>query len=218
MAGLKIKSILEKYFQTNPRKFSPNIRVNFQAGKGQSKVILAPIHQVHGILGGNSYSAHESGRMPMLLLMNLLGGPGMSSKLNLEIREKRGICYQIEANYSPFSDTGLYSIYFGTDTEKHEKCLELIYKELNHLKTKSLSQLYLHQSKARLKGQIALADENHSSVLISLCKSIQDYGYADSIQEIFRLIDKITIQDLLEVANSHFQEEKMFSLLIKPQE
>jgi len=213
----KLKNLMGKYFGEYASHPHTPKREQYQPQMTLNRVVNAPIHQVHGLLGGSSYSAHESGRIPMLLMMNLLGGPGMSSRLNLEIREKKGICYTIESGYTALSDTGIFSIYFGTDPEKYEKCYQLILAELNKLRTRGLSSLYLHQSKTRFKGQIALADENHGSVLISLCKSILDYGFADSIQEIFRLIDKITIQDLLEVANFHFTTEKLSSLIIKPE-
>jgi len=218
MPTMEIQKKVEKYFSDLPNGKIESSRIPFKKEVGiEKKIIQAPIHQVHGLIGGLSYSSHDSGRIPMLLLMNLLGGPGMSSRLNLEIREKRGICYQIESNYTALSDTGMFSIYFGTDPEKYEKCLELIYSELKRIREKGMSSLYLQQSKARFKGQIALADENHSSVLISLCKSIQDYGYADSIQEIFRQIDSITHTDLLKVANDHFNLDTMSSLILVPE-
>ncbi len=216
MTSQHLRPIVERFFEDIPQSKAGTVREKFNLVMTENKTLLAPIHQVHGIIGGISYSAYEKGRMPMLLLMNLLGGPSMSSRLNLEIREKRGICYQIESNYLPLSDTGIFSIYFGTDMEKYEKCLELIHKELNNLRVKGLSSLYLSQSKARFKGQIALADENHASVLISLCKSIQDYGYANSIKEIFEMVDNITLQDILEVSNRHFNLENISSLTLKP--
>lgn len=218
MSPVEVKKKVERFFVDLPDREIEKQRVPFQ-GKSEPgiKIIPCSIHQVHGLIGGLSYSFHESGRFPMLLLMNLLGGPGMSSRLNLEIREKRGICYQIEANYTPLSDTGMFSIYFGTDPEKYEKCLDLIYSEFKKLREKGMSSLYLHQSKARFKGQIALADENHSSVLISLCKSMQDYGYADSIQEIFRQIDSIRIEDLVQVAQDYLKPENLNSLILVPE-
>jgi predicted Zn-dependent peptidase len=217
MPYLELRNRVGKFFSDLPSSSFNLNRLALMPHTPQKKLIYGPVHQVHGLIGSRSYALPDSRRVPMLLLMNLLGGPGMSSRLNLEIREKRGICYQIESSYTPLSDTGMFSIYFGTDPEKYEKCLELILLELKKLRVKGLSSLYLHQSKVRFKGQIALADENHSSVLISLCKSIQDYGYADSIQEIFRQIDAISHQDILEVANDQLSEEGLSSLILLPE-
>ena len=214
----RMQILAEKYFGNLNSSEKKQAREECVSVNPIKKVVKAPIHQVHGIIGARSYSLQEPQRMAMQLIMNLLGGPGMSSRLNLEIREKRGICYQIEANYSPLSDTGIFSIYFGTDPEKYEKCISLIHKELTGLCKKGLSSLYLHQSKTRFKGQIALADENHASVLISLCKAVQDYGRADSIREIFSQIDQISNSQILEIANSQLDPKNLSSLILVPSE
>lgn len=182
------------------------------------KRVAKPISQVHGVMGRRAFSLHDDNRTTMLLINNLLGGPGMSSKLNLEIREKKGICYTIESNYSGYRDTGIFSVYFGTEASKAEKCITLIRKELRLLQTTALSPTHLQQAKQRFKGQIALAEESRSSVLISICKSIIDYGQADTIPELFKKVDAITSNEILALSADFFDPESMSTLIFEPQE
>ncbi len=141
----------------------------------------------------------------------------MSSRLNMEIREKKGICYTIDANYSPMSDAGIFSIYMGTDTEKMEKCMVLVRKELKLLCDKKLSTVALNQAKKKFIGQISLAEENHLSVLIAFCKSILDHGKADSLDKIYAKIEAVSAEDILHIANEVFDEKKLSSLLFLPE-
>ena len=123
------------------------------------------------------------------MLNNLLGGMGMSNRLNLEIREKYGIAYTIESNYTPLSDTGIFSIYFGTDAEKAEKAGKLVHKELKKLREQKLGTLQLHQAKQKFIGQIALAEENRMGLIISMAKSLLDFNYVDTLEQVFAKIN-----------------------------
>src|SRR5690606_20745176 len=122
--------------------------------------------QVHQVIGSRAYSIADSRRMGLMLLNNLLGGMGMSSKLNLVVREQHGIAYTIESSYVPFSDTGLFSIYFGTDPDKYEKANRLVLRELKKLRDSKLGSGQLHLAKKKFKGQMALGEENRLSLLI----------------------------------------------------
>jgi len=151
-----------------------------------------------------------------LLLNNLLGGMGMSSRLNLEIREKYGIAYTVESSYTTFSDTGIFSVYFGTDIEKAEKALKLVHKELKKLRDQQLGTLQLQQAKQKFIGQIALAEENRLSLIIGMAKSLLDFGSIDSLEQIFAKINAVTAADLLEISNEIFDVAKMTTLLFEP--
>ena len=140
----------------------------------------------------------------------------MSSRLNLEIREKYGIAYTIESNYGTFSDTGIFSIYFGTDKEKSDKALKLVHKELKKLRENKLGTLQLQQAKQKFIGQIALAEENRMSLLISLAKNILDFNRADSLPEVFEKINAITADELIEISNEIFDVNTMVTLLFEP--
>ncbi len=177
-----------------------------------------PINQSHCVIGNRSYPMHHKHKVGFLLLNNLLGGNGMSSRLNLEIREKYGIAYTIESNYTPMSDTGIFSIYFGTDAEKTPKALKLVERELKKLREQELGPLQLHQAKQKFIGQIALGEENRMGLIISMSKSLLDYGKVDSLEEIFAKINAVSSAQVLEIANQMFDPKLLSRLIFEPQE
>ncbi len=177
-----------------------------------------PINQAHVVLGGPAFGIHDDRKTGLLLLNNLLGGYGMSNILNLNIREKYGIAYTIESNYSLYSDTGLFSIYFGTDAEKVDKTLKLIYKELTKLKEQALSAQALEKAKNKFKGQIALAEENRMSLLIAEAKNILDYNRVVGLPEVFNKIDLVRSKEILDIANEVFSKENLSSLSFLPED
>lgn len=177
-----------------------------------------PINQAHVVLGGPAYGIHDPRKTGLLLLNNLLGGYGMSNILNLNIREKYGIAYTIESNYSLYSDTGLFSIYFGTDDEKVDKTLKLVEKELKKLKEQELSAQVLERCKNKFKGQIALAEENRMSLIIAEAKNILDYDRVVGLQEVFDKIDQVNSKEIREIANDVFSKENLSSLSFLPED
>lgn len=207
----------EQYFSKVKKHASDVIRGKPTKYKPQKLVQKKSSIQSHSVIGTRGLSIHHPDKTTMLLLSNYLGGPGMSSRLNMEIREKKGICYTIDANYTPMSDTGIFSIYMGTDAEKMEKCMLLVMKELKLLRDKKLGSLTLTQAKKKFIGQISLAEENHLSVLIAFCKSILDHGKADTLEEIYNKIEAVTATDILNLSNQLFEEENLSSLLFMPE-
>jgi predicted Zn-dependent peptidase len=181
-----------------------------------SENITKPITQTHCVLGNQAYSIHHPHKTSLLLLNNILGGTGMSSRLNLQIREKYGIAYTIESNYTPFSDTGIFSIYFGTDAEKASRALSLIHKELKKLRENRLSGIALHQAKQKFTGLIALGEENRIGLIISMARSLIDYGKVDTLEEIYEKVNAVSSDQLLEVANQIFEPSKLTTLLFEP--
>jgi len=140
----------------------------------------------------------------------------MSSRLNLEIREKYGIAYTIESNYTTLTDTGIFSIYFGTDAEKAEKASRLVHKELKKLRDQKLGTLQLHQAKEKFIGQIALAEENRMSLIISMAKSLLDFNHIDTLEDVFAKINAVTADQLLEISNEIFDIDKLITLNFEP--
>ncbi|PPL01635.1 M16 family metallopeptidase [Parapedobacter indicus] len=179
--------------------------------------IEKPINQTHYLMGGTAYSVHHPNKVGLLLLNNLLGGMGMTSRLNLVIREKHGIAYTIESNYTPLSDTGIFHIYLGTDAEKTDKALRLVSKELRKLCENQLGVMQLHQAKQKFKGQIALAEENRLSLIISLVKNLMDEGRVQTLEEVFSQIDAVEAQQLLHIANEILDERNLSSLSFFPE-
>lgn len=169
--------------------------------------------QVHAVIGCRSYSIHDTNRRTLSLLNNILGGPGMNSRLNISLREKRGYVYNVDSNVTSYSDTGIVSVYFGCDKRNINKCLNLVYKELSRIRNEKLSTAQLHAAKKQYMGQIGVMNDNHENIALSLGKSFLHYGHFNTLEEIFKKIDTITSEQLQNVANEIFDENKLFSLI-----
>lgn len=169
--------------------------------------------QAHTIIGGRSYNIHDKKRKVLHLLNNILGGPGMNSRLNISLREKKGYVYNVESNMTSYTDTGIFSIYFGSDKRNAEKCISLINKELKTLREKHLSSSQLAAAKKQLIGQTGIASDNHENLALSLGKSFLRYNHFNSMEEITRKIESITVNELIEVANEIFNEDNLSYLI-----
>jgi len=181
-----------------------------------NKQFPKPISQAHTIIGSQAYSLHHPYKTGLLLLNNLLCGTGMSSILNLQIREKHGIAYSIESGYSPLSDTGIFTLYFGTDKEKVEKALSLIYKEFKKIKEKPLTESQLQKSKNKFIGQIALGEENRIGLIVSMAKSLIDYDKIDSLETVFKKIEAVTTTEMAAIAEEILDEKNLSILTFYP--
>ena len=155
---------------------------------------------------------HHKDRTALVLVNNLLGGPAMNSRLNLAIREKYGFTYNLESNYAIFTDTGLFSVYMGTDSKYLERCVELVQKELTLLKTKSLGSMQLQTAKQQLIGNIALAQESKVNLMLSLGKSILLFNKVDKLSDIYKKIESISAQKILDISNQVFETKQLSRL------
>ncbi len=171
------------------------------------------LHQAHVIIGARTYSLHHENRTGLYLLNNLLGGPGMNSRLNLSLREKQGLVYTIESNLTTYSDTGILSIYFGCDPKSKEKCIELTQKELQKLCKDKLSTTQLTAAKKQLKGQLGISADHSENIALGLGKSFLHRNKYDNLQEIYSKIDKLTADKLLEIANEILDDKNLFRLI-----
>ncbi len=212
----KVIRLAEKTFGRLPGNEPKRDRQQLNTYQPKQVRLEKPINQSHCVIGNRSYSTYHPSKTAFLLLNNMLGGNGMSSRLNLELREKYGIAYTIESNYTPMSDTGAFSIYFGTDTEKTPKALRLVERELKKLKEHKLGPLQLHQAKQKFIGQIALGEENRMGVIIMMCKNLLDYGRVNSLEEVFAKINAVNAEHMLEVANEMFDRDLLSSLIFEP--
>jgi predicted Zn-dependent peptidase len=211
----KLVKLVDKYLGGIKANTSVKTRKKPGAILGAEVIIQKPISQTHCIIGGPAYHAAHPNRFGLLLLNNLLGGMGMSSRLNLEIREKYGIAYTIESGYTPFTDSGIFSIYFGTDAEKSAKALKLVHKELKKLRDNKLGTLQLQQAKQKFIGQIALAEENRLSLIISMAKSLVDFNRIDSLEQVFEKINAVTADELLAISNEIFDVSRLTTLMFE---
>jgi predicted Zn-dependent peptidase len=214
----KLCNLFAKVFQDIPHNTNTKNRKQIPGNNPLTRKQQQSIAQTHCVIGNHAYSLHNDKRTALSLLNNILGGNGMTSRLNLEIREKHGIAYTIESNYVAFGDTGLFSIYFGTDTEKANKALKLIHKELNRLRDSRLTETGLHRAKQKFTGQIALAEENKLSLIIAMSKSLLDYGKADTLDEVFAKINAVTSGQILDIANDIFNPAQLTTLIFEPSE
>ena len=165
------------------------------------------------MMGTEAYRSDHDDRIGLFLLSNLLGGPGMNARLHMTLRERHGYTYNVETNYSSFSDTGLFSIYLGMDERYLNKCIDLTHKELRLLREKGLGTLQLHKAKQQILGQVAIGQENNQSQMLGIGKSILTNDEVRTWKEITDKIEALTSKQLLRIANE-ILNEKDFSYLI----
>ena len=171
--------------------------------------------QNHCIIGNLAYDLKDKRRMGMFLLNNILGGQGLNSRLNLSLREKNGLAYNVESSYNPYLDTGIFSIYFGTDSQYLNKSISIAMAELKKLRTTKLGNIQLSKAKNQIKGYLARGYENHESLMLSLGKSLLIFDKIDSIEDICKKIDNVTASDLIVTANDIFEPENLSTLIYK---
>lgn len=173
--------------------------------------------QAYSILGIPAYDEANANRWKLSLLTNLLGGPGLNSRLNIAIREKYGFTYHIESGYQPYSDAGLFHCYLGSEKKYIQKSVSLVLKELKKIKEQKLGTLQMSRFKNQYLGQMVMAEENRSSLMVHLGKGILTEGYAKSLDEIVKEIEKITAEELLETANEILNLEQLSYLTYLPE-
>ena len=174
------------------------------------------VHQVHALIGAHTFGLEDDRRRAMVLMNNLLGGPALNSRLNLNIREKHGYCYYIESNYTPYSDCGTIQIYFGTDKRHQRRVSRLILAELNRLKDQKLTERTLQGAKKQLLGQIALAQENRVNYMLSLGKSLLNFDRIDNIDQVVGEVESITADEIQDLAKETFDKSKLSFLSYVP--
>lgn len=172
-------------------------------------------YQNHCIMGNLAYDLKDKRRMGMFLLNNILGGQGLNSRLNLSLREKNGLAYNVESSYNPYYDIGIFSIYFGTDSQFLNKSISIAMAELKKLRTLKLGAIQLSKAKNQIKGYLVRGYENHESLMLSLGKSLLIFNKIDSIEVLCRKIDAVTASELLETANDIFEPSKISTLIYK---
>ncbi|ALL04049.1 zinc protease [Pedobacter sp. PACM 27299] len=205
-----------KYYSEIPENRHKDTRTAPEKAPLAKVILEKPISQAHVMLGSQAYSLHHPYKTGLLLLNNIVGGTGMSSILNLQIREKYGIAYTIETGYSPLSDTGIFTLYFGTDKEKVERALSLIFKEFKKLKDNPLTEVQLQKAKNKFIGQIALGEENRIGLIISMAKSLIDYNHIEDLQAVFSRIQSVTTTDMANITHEILDESNLSALTFYP--
>ena len=182
---------------------------------GQTIVMQKNTHQAHVMIGTRAYDVNDDRRMPLYLLNNMLGGPGMNAKLNLALREHNGLVYTVESTMVSYGDTGTWSIYFGCDEHDVKRCLRLVRKELDKFMQKPLSDAQLKAAKKQIKGQIGVACDNRENFALDFGKSFLHYGWEKNVDRLYEQVDEITAAQIQAVAQELFDKDRLTTLIFK---
>ena len=180
-------------------------------------IINAPLtnhHQAHVMLGAKAYAFADERRIPLYLLNNILGGPGMNARLNISLRERNGLVYTVESSMVSYSDTGAWSVYFGCDHHDVKRCLRLVHHELDRLMQHPLSDRQLAAAKRQLKGQLTIACDNREQFALDFGRNFLHYDQGRDITDLLAQIDGISAPQLLEVAQDIFRPDHLQQLII----
>ena len=172
-------------------------------------------HQAHVMIGNRAYSATHPLRIPLYLLNNMLGGPGMNARLNVILRERRGLVYSVESSMVCYGDTGLWAVYFGCDPHDVNRCVRLVKGEFKRLMEKPLSEKTLAAAKKQIKGQLAVACDNNENFAIDFGKSFLHFGDEKDIEKLYQKIDAVTAEQIQQVAKEIFDKDSLATLVIK---
>ena len=220
------KSFLSEERRVKSEKFnSPEAQAQFNiqhstfntqhSFKGQTIVMQKNTHQAHVMIGTRAYDVNDSRRMPLYLLNNMLGGPGMNAKLNLALREHNGLVYTVESTMVAYGDTGIWSIYFGCDEHDVKRCLRLVRKELDKFMLKPLSEAQLKAAKKQIKGQIGVACDNRENFALDFGKSFLHYGWEKNVDRLYEQVDEITAEQIQAVAQELFDKDRLTTLIFR---
>jgi predicted Zn-dependent peptidase len=205
--------LAEKYFGGIPEKVRTKKRSDLYNYKPETRIVQKDTFQAHCIIGNLSPDVFSPKRMPMILLNNIMGGPSMNSRLNMVLRERNGMAYNVESSYTSYFDTGEFTVYFGTDKENMNHALRLVNKEFRKIKEQPMGILQLSRAKKQLLGQLAISTENREDLMLSLGKSLLFFNRVDSMEVIFERIEKIGSAEIIDIANEVFDEPQS-SILI----
>ena len=220
------KSFLSEERRVKSEKFnSPEAQAQFyiqhstfntqHSFEGQTIVMQKNTHQAHVMIGTRAYDVNDDRRMPLYLLNNMLGGPGMNAKLNLALREHNGLVYTVESTMVAYGDTGVWSIYFGCDEHDVKRCLRLVRKELDKFMQKPLSEAQLKAAKKQIKGQVGVACDNRENFALDFGKSFLHYGWEKNVDRLYEQVDEITAEQIQTVAQELFDKDRLTTLIFK---
>ena len=190
-----------------------NQELGIQSRESRVRVFKRHTHQTHIMLGGRCYPIGHPKQLTMYLLNNILGGGSMSSRLYLSLREKHGLVYNVDSQATPLSDTGYWNIYMACEPQHKDQCMELCRAELRKLRDTRMSSSQLERALRQLQGQMAISAENQENNALAMAKQMMYYGHAPQWEETFVKLQDITAQQLQEVANEVYAEERLFTLM-----
>ena len=208
----KIVKWAESLFSTLPAHSSPQKRKVPTLSSASSLTMSKETHQAHVMIGSHAFSMFDEKRIPMFLLNNIIGGPGMNNRLNVSLREHNGLVYSVESNITSYTDTGLFSIYFGTDPKNKEKAIRLVHREIEKLHETKVTDKQLTAAKKQALGQLGVSIDNREGVFLNMGKSFLHYNFFASMEEVFNQINDITAEGILDIAQTVLAPDKLFML------
>jgi len=213
ISAKKFFHLAQRYFDRLEPNLRPSGRVRFSSYQPRLKKVEKNTFQAHCIIGGEAFDVYHPERLPLVLLNSILGGQSGNSRLNLSLRERNGIAYNLESSYTAYTDTGTLTIYFGTDPENLERALSLIYKEISLLQNKALGGLQLSKARKQLIGQLAMSQENHEDLMLAIGKSMLVFNKVEGLEDIYKKISEISASQMMEVANRLLEPSKLSTLI-----
>ena len=209
----RVKRLAEKYLTDVQEKRSAIANVVKSSYEPFEKVVRKHTSQAHVMVGCPSYDLSDDRRLPMSLLNNIIGGPSLNSRLNLLLREKNGMAYNIESTYTSYSDSGLLSIYFGTEERNREKCTDLVYAELKRLREVPFTKIQLEKYKKQLIGQMTIMQENRENLVLSMAKSILYFNKFETLEYVYNQLGEVTPAVISEVMNDVLRADRLSMLV-----
>ncbi len=209
----KFFHLAQRYFERLKANLRPDKRVRFASYVPKVKNVEKGTFQAHCILGGEAFDVYHPERLRLVLLNSILGGQSGNSRLNLSLRERNGIAYNLDSSYTAYTDTGTLTIYFGTDPENLERALKLINREISLLQNKVLGDLQLSKARKQLIGQLAMSQENHEDLMLAIGKSMLIFNKVESLEDIYKQISDITASQLMETANRILEPGNLSTLI-----
>ncbi|MCK5067206.1 MAG: insulinase family protein [Bacteroidales bacterium] len=211
----KIKKVAENYFGTIPQKARTRKRFQPQSVSAKKVIEKRNTYQKHCMMVGNAYALPDQRRLQLYLLNNVLGGPGMNSRLNMALRERRGYSYSAESHYAPYTDTGAMMIYFSSDAEKFDRSMQVARDEIRKIRTTLIADNRLKHARKQMMGQLAISHENNEHLMLTSGKSFLVFNRVDSHDTILKKLEDITAQSLRETANEILDPGQMNTLIFE---
>lgn len=205
-----LNRLINKYLSVLPRKSAMKSYMRTPVPQcGMIQTLHKDTHQAHVIIGGQNFALNDPNRVGMVLLSNILGGPGMNSRLNVSLREQRGLVYAVESGVTSYSDTGLFTIYLGTDPSNLDQCLSIVEKELRRLMRNKLTDRQLSTAQHQLFGQMAISSENKENATLAMGKSLLHFNKYESMEEVMNHVIAFKAIDLMDIANEILEINKL---------
>jgi len=216
LSEAEVQELTKRFFEKQRVRKRSLKRKAFTKYRSSERILHRDVQQARCAIGRDAYPISHKDRIPFFMLANYLGGPGLNSRLNYLLREKRGMVYSVDAQYVPYSDTGLFGIYFGTEPKQLSRCLSIIEKELARIADDGIGSRHMNALKEQIKGHMALSEENNLSLLLMMGRSLLDFGRVATLEEVYQTINDTNAGHLQRIAKKQFRTGELSYLIMEP--